>query len=61
MAVPIAVLAATGGDLAALGDLYAFGLLGAFILSSLSLDRVRIAEGRTGLLFWVGVATTGLI
>ncbi len=59
--VPIAVLAATRGDLGTLGDLYAFGLLGAFVLSSLSLDRVRIAEGRTGLLFWVGVATTGLV
>jgi amino acid transporter len=59
--VPIAVLVATGGELAALGDLYAFGLLGAFFLSSLSLDRVRIAEGRTGTLFWVGVATTGLV
>ena len=34
---------------ATLGDLYAFGLLGAFFLSSISLDRVRIAEGRTGL------------
>jgi amino acid transporter/nucleotide-binding universal stress UspA family protein len=60
-AVPIAVLVATAGDLGALGDLYAFGLLGAFFLSSISLDRVRIAEGRTGILFWVGVATTGLV
>ena len=59
--VPIAVLIATRGSLGALGDLYAFGLLGAFFLSSLSLDRVRISEGRTGMLFWVGVATTGLV
>ena len=59
--VPIAVLIATRGNLGALGDLYAFGLLGAFFLSSLSLDRVRITEGRTGMLFWVGVATTGLV
>ncbi len=59
--VPIAVLVATDGDLATLGALYAFGLLGAFFLSSISLDRVRITEGRTGLLFWVGVATTGLV
>jgi amino acid transporter/nucleotide-binding universal stress UspA family protein len=59
--VPIAVLVAVKGDLAALGDLYAFGLLGAFFLSSLSLDRLRIAEGRTGGLFWLGVATTGLV
>jgi nucleotide-binding universal stress UspA family protein len=25
------------------------------------MDRVRIAEGRTGLLFWIGAATTGLV
>lgn len=59
--VPIAVLGATRGDIGVLGGLYAFGLLGAFFLSSLSLDRVRIAEGRTGLLFWIGIATTGLV
>ncbi len=59
--VPIGVLIATRGDIGALGGLYAFGLLGAFLLSSLSLDRVRIAEGRTGILFWIGVATTGLV
>jgi amino acid transporter len=60
-AVPVAVLVATQGDLAALGALYAFGLLGAFFLSSISLDRVRISEGRTGILFWMGIATTGLV
>jgi amino acid transporter len=59
--VPVAVLVATHGDLTTLGALYAFGLLGAFFLSSISLDRVRITEGRTGILFWVGVATTGLV
>lgn len=60
-AVPIGVLVATGGEIGTLGDLYAFGLLGAFFLSSISLDRVRIAEGRTGPLFWLGTATTGLV
>jgi amino acid transporter/nucleotide-binding universal stress UspA family protein len=59
--VPIGVLVATRGDISSLGDLYAFGLLGAFFLSSLSLDRVRIADGRTGPLFWLGTATTGLV
>ena len=59
--VPIGVLVATRGDIGTLGDLYAFGLLGAFFLSSISLDRVRIAEGRTGPLFWLGTATTGLV
>lgn len=59
--VPIAVLAATGGEIHTLGSLYAFGLLGAFFLSSISLDRVRIAEGRTGILFWIGLATTSFV
>jgi hypothetical protein len=61
VAVPITVLLVTRGDIGILGDLYAFGLLGAFVLSSSALDRVRISEGRTGLIFAVGVATTLLI
>ncbi len=56
--MPVAVLAMTGGNIATLGGLYAFGLLGAFAMSSISLDRVRMAEGQRGLLFAVGVATT---
>lgn len=59
--VPIAVLLATGGRIDALGHLYAFGLLGAFTLSSLSLDRVRMSESRTGLGFFLGLATTLLV
>ena len=52
---------ATRGDIESLGHLYAFGLLGAFTLSSLALDRVRIAEGRTDLTFALGlVATVGV-
>jgi amino acid transporter len=56
--MPIAVLGMTGGNIATLGELYAFGLLGAFAVSSISLDRVRMAEGQRGLLFALGVATT---
>ncbi len=59
--VPIVVLVVTRGDIGILGDLYAFGLLGAFVLSSSALDRVRISEGRTGVVFSVGIATTLLI
>jgi len=59
--MPIAVLAMTGGNIATLGGLYAFGLLGAFALSSISLDRVRMAEGQRGLLFALGVATTVMV
>jgi amino acid transporter len=59
--MPILVLGMTRADIAALGGLYAFGLLGAFALSSISLDRVRMAEGQRGLLFALGVATTVLV
>jgi amino acid transporter/nucleotide-binding universal stress UspA family protein len=61
VAVPVCVLLVTHSDIGMLGDLYAFGLLGAFMLSSSALDRVRISEGRTGIVFAVGVATTLLI
>ncbi len=56
--VPIIVVVATNGDLVLLGHMYAFGLLGAFSLSSLGLDVVRWREGRRGPGFWVGVLTT---
>lgn len=39
--VPIAVLIAVRGDINILGDMYAFGLLGAFMLTCLSMDIVR--------------------
>ena len=54
VAVPVAVLLATRGSATVLGDLYAFGLLGAFTLTCLSLDIVRwherhpIADGARG-------------
>ena len=59
--MPIAVLGMTRGNIATLGELYAFGLLGAFAISSISLDRVRMAEGQRGLLFALGVATTVMV
>src|SRR5205807_382255 len=47
--IPIAILAvagifAGGGVIVLLGDLYAFGLLGAFTLTSIGLDIVRWRE-----------------
>jgi hypothetical protein len=67
IAVPIILVATTGGQAAVLGDLYAFGLLGAFILTCLALDVVRWHErhlhrglrARVG--FWLGVLTTALV
>ncbi|MBJ7596761.1 MAG: hypothetical protein DLM67_02615 [Candidatus Nephthysia bennettiae] len=44
--IPLAVVAVSRGDVAMLGDLYAFGLLGAFTMTCLSLDIVRWHERR---------------
>jgi nucleotide-binding universal stress UspA family protein len=41
--------------------MYAFGLLGAFVFSSLSLDVIRWRLGRRDFGFWVGVLTTAVI
>ncbi len=49
--VPVVVILATQGELALLGEMYAFGLLGAFVFSSLSLDVIRWRLGRRDLGF----------
>lgn len=59
--VPIAIIWATGGELGLLGDMYAFGLLGAFIIESGGLDRIRWREGQRGLGFWFGVLPTVMV
>jgi hypothetical protein len=51
----------TQGKLALLGDMYAFGLLGAFVFSSLSLDVIRWRLGRRDLGFWIGLFTTAMV
>ena len=67
ISVPIVLVVATRGAAPVLGDLYAFGLLGAFILTCLALDVVRWHErpGRLTPLEWagylVGVLTTVLV
>ena len=67
VSVPILLVALTGGNAGDLGDLYAFGLLGAFILTCVSLDVVRWREGweragaRRRAMLWLGVLTTGLV
>ncbi|MEO8899492.1 MAG: APC family permease [Candidatus Dormibacter sp.] len=45
-AIPVAVVLATRGSTTVLGDLYAFGLLGAFSVTCISLDIVRWRERR---------------
>jgi amino acid transporter/nucleotide-binding universal stress UspA family protein len=59
--VPIGVILATRGELALLGEMYAFGLLGAFVFSSMSLDVIRWRLGRRDFGFWFGVLTTGMV
>ncbi|MGH7772304.1 MAG: APC family permease [Candidatus Binatia bacterium] len=59
--VPILVILMTQGKMALLGDMYAFGLLGAFVFSSLSLDVIRWRLGRRDFGFWIGILTTGMV
>ena len=67
VAIPVAVVIASRGSVDLLGDLYAFGLLGAFVLTCLALDVVRWHDQdyrrtpRGRLLFAVGVLTTALV
>ncbi|MFZ5481930.1 MAG: amino acid permease [Myxococcota bacterium] len=56
--VPAVVLVLSGGNMATLGGLYAFGLLGAFTLSSIGIDVLRWRDGERGLNFWIGVLTS---
>src|SRR6266498_1326528 len=44
--IPIAILIAVQGRIDILGDMYAFGLLGAFTLTCLGLDMVRARDWR---------------
>jgi amino acid transporter/nucleotide-binding universal stress UspA family protein len=59
--VPVAVLIFTRGNITLLGEMYAFGLLGAFTLSSLGLDVIRWRDGHRGWKFVVGLFTTLLV
>ena len=56
--VPIAVVIATQAELGLLADMYVFGLLGAFVMSSLGLDMIRWRRRQHGIGFWIGVLTT---
>ncbi|HEY8740977.1 MAG TPA: APC family permease [Candidatus Dormibacteraeota bacterium] len=59
--IPLAVVVLSQANVGLLGDLYAFGLLGAFAMTCFSLDIVRWHEGWRGIAFAVGVVTTVLV
>jgi len=59
--VPVLVIFISRGEMKILGDMYAFGLLGAFVFSSLSLDAIRWRLGRRDFGFWLGVLTTAMV
>ena len=65
--LPMVIVAVTSGNVNLLGDLYAFGLLGAFVLTCLALDVVRHREtvGKRNLVqqagYALGVLTTLLV
>jgi amino acid transporter len=59
--VPALLITMTRGQMMILGDMYAFGLLGAFVFSSLSLDTIRWNLGRRDIGFWIGALTTGMV
>ena len=59
--VPIAVVVASHGHMQLLGDMYAFGLLGAFTLTSVGIDRLRLQERIRGGGFFLGLLTSVLV
>jgi amino acid transporter/nucleotide-binding universal stress UspA family protein len=59
--VPLLLILLTRGQMILLGDMYAFGLLGAFVFSSFSLDVIRWRLGRRDFGFWIGVLATLMV
>jgi len=64
--LPVVIIVASRGSVVLLGDLYAFGLLGTFVLTCISLDLVRWRERAQWTrgaiaLFAIGVLTTVLV
>jgi len=66
VALPVVIVIASRGSVVLLGDLYAFGLLGTFVLTCIGLDVVRWRERtrwtrRSIAIFAVGLITTVLV
>jgi amino acid transporter len=56
--IPILVLLVVNGNINILGDMYAFGLLGAFTLTCLGLDIIRYRERKTARTLAVQLSST---
>jgi amino acid transporter len=61
VAVPVLVIVLSRAKLGLLGHLYTFGLLGAFTLTSVGLDRIRFQERARGFGFYLGLGTSVLV
>ena len=61
VAVPVAVILASRARTDILGHMYTFGLLGAFTLTSVGLDRIKWQERARGPAFFVGLFTSLLV
>jgi amino acid transporter len=59
--IPVVVVVASRARLDLLGKVYTFGLLGAFTLTSVGLDKVRYQERARGPRFYFGVLTSLLV
>lgn len=59
--VPIATILMVEGKLTQLGDMYSFGLLGAFAFTSIGLDVLRWRDRSRGWIFGVGLLTSIMV
>ncbi len=59
--MPLGTILMTRGNLNILGDMYSFGLLGAFTFTSLGLDVIRWKRRARGWLFYIGILTTLMV
>ncbi len=59
--VPFAVILMTQGHMETLGDMYAFGLLGAFVIESGGVDVLRWRDRQRGFKFWLGLVPTAMV
>jgi amino acid transporter len=61
VAVPVAVVLASRAQIGILGHMYTFGLLGAFTLTSVGLDKIKWQERARGPMFYLGLFTSLLV